>query len=145
MTKEKELLKRFIRLNLQMKKAVYSSEITSKFNIGRKQLYALTILHEKGMMNMTMLASEIDVSNQQLTKIVDVLVNKGYIERSYDKNNRRVVLVDLTPEGKDYIESMTKSIFSHLETKGVQLSEQSLKEFEEHMTYLENFVKELLS
>lgn len=144
MTREKELLKRFIRLNLQMKKAVYSSEITSKFNIGRKQLYALTILHEKGQMNMTTLANEIDVSNQQLTKIVDVLVNKGHIERGYDKNNRRVVLVDLTPEGKDYIENMTKSIFSHLETKGLQLSEKSLDEFEEHMTYLENFVKELL-
>lgn len=144
MTREKDLLKRFIRLNLQMKKAVYSSEITSKFKIGRKQLYALTILHEKGIMNMTMLANEIDVSNQQLTKIVDVLVQKGYIERAYDMNNRRVVLVELTKEGKEYVEDMTTTIFTQLEDKGLPLTEEALDVFESHLNYLEDFVKELL-
>lgn len=144
MDRQRDLFKRFIRLNSLMRRAVYNPQITARFSIGRKQLYALTVLYEKGKMNMTSLAREIDVSNQQLTKIVDVLVNRQMIERSYDPNNRRIVLVSLTKSGSDYIEDMTSSIIDHIRSKGFEISEERMEVFEHHLSYMEQFVQSLL-
>ena len=80
MDKERQMVNRIIQLGNSVRRTIFTPEINARFPIGRKQLSALNTLNEKGMMNMTQLASQIDVSNQQLTKIVDVLVSKRLSE-----------------------------------------------------------------
>ena len=93
MDKQIDMLKRFIRLNSEMRKVIWNPEVNAQFTIGRKQLATLTALNDKGELNMTNLAREVGVSNQQLTKIVDVLVRRNLVQRGSNPNNRRVVLV----------------------------------------------------
>lgn len=145
MDKQIDLLKRFIRLNSEMRKVIFNQEVNSQFSIGRKQLSTLTALNDNGQLNMTRLAKEVGVSNQQLTKIVDVLVQRDLVQRAYNPNNRRVVLVELTKKGVDYVEKMTDTIIESIKNRGVSFDKAKLKEIETHLSYLENFIKELLS
>ncbi|MEG1774104.1 MAG: MarR family transcriptional regulator, partial [Oscillospiraceae bacterium] len=51
-------------------------------------------------MNMTQLAGEVFVSNQQMTKLVNGLVLKGYAERVVDPGNRRAVPIQISESGR---------------------------------------------
>lgn len=143
MEKDRELLKRFIRLNAEMRKVIFNPEINAQFSIGRKQLSALTALSELGKINMSQLAKEVGVSNQQLTKIVDVLVSRELIERSYNPKNRRVVLVELTKAGKEYVQNLTETIIESVKQRGGPFDKKRIAELEDHLSYLEDFVSEL--
>lgn len=144
MDRQIDLLKRFIRLNSEMRKVIFTPEVNAKFAIGRKQLSTLTALNDKGELNMTNLAKEVGVSNQQLTKIVDVLVQRNLVQRGYNPNNRRVVLVELTAKGVDYVEEMTDSIIQSIKSRGVEFNSKKMDEIETHLAYLETFIEELL-
>lgn len=144
MDKQVDLLKRFIRLNSEMRKVIFNQEVNAQFSIGRKQLATLTALNDKGELNMTNLAREVGVSNQQLTKIVDVLVKRKLVQRGYNPNNRRVVLVSLTEVGIDYVEKMTDAIIQSIKGRGIDFNKKKLAEIEIHLSYLEDFIEELL-
>lgn len=144
MDKQIDLLKRFIRLNSEMRKVIFNPEVNAQFAIGRKQLSTLTALNDNGQLNMTNLAKEVGVSNQQLTKIVDVLVQRDLVQRGYNPNNRRVVLVQLTEKGTDYVEKMTDTIIESIKGRGVTFNQKKLAEIETHLSYLESFIEELL-
>lgn len=64
------------------------------------QFHTMIELGFADAMNMTQLAAQLYVSKQQLTKIIDGLVEKGFVRRFGDENNRRVVLVEATEKGR---------------------------------------------
>ncbi len=55
---------------------------------------------EQNPMTMTKLAEELQISKQQLTKLVNDLEAKAYVERVHDQVNRRLVYIHITPEGR---------------------------------------------
>lgn len=69
------------------------------------QLYTLVKLHECGEMNLSQVAQIIMVSNQAMTGITNKLVSDGYIERVYQPENRRQILIRLTAQGQHYMDS----------------------------------------
>jgi DNA-binding MarR family transcriptional regulator len=52
-----------------------------------------------GPLRMSELASQVLISRPSTTRVVDHLVQRGWLERGYDNRDRRVVLVGLTKEG----------------------------------------------
>ena len=64
------------------------------------QFHTMVELSFTDAMNMTQLAAQLYISKQQLTKIIDGLVEKGFVRRFGDENNRRVVLVEATEKGR---------------------------------------------
>ena len=57
--------------------------------ISMTQLTCLNILEKNGTMSMSELADDLNMSNQQLTKVVDALVDFQMVERCVDPGNRR--------------------------------------------------------
>ncbi len=51
-------------------------------------------------LRMSELASQVLISRPSTTRVVDHLVQRGWVERRHDGTDRRVVLVGLTTEGK---------------------------------------------
>ena len=74
--------------------------------VSPNQMLALLSLNLFPRSNMTQLASRLMVSKQQLTKIVDVLVEKKLVQRLSDENNRRLVLLELTEAGQQLVQTM---------------------------------------
>lgn len=64
------------------------------------QMFCLMIIYKSGPLSMSELAIKLGVSNQQLTRIVDSLVNNNLVERYNDLINRRVVNAQISNNGK---------------------------------------------
>lgn len=69
--------------------------------ISMTQLTCLTILSKNGKMTMTELAKKLTMSNQQLTKVVDALVDFDMAQRAVDPTNRRKIYVVTTAKGNE--------------------------------------------
>ena len=50
---------------------------------------------------MTDFAENLGIKKQQATRIINNLVEKGYVQRIYDESDRRIVFIRLTQEAKD--------------------------------------------
>lgn len=63
----------------------------------------LQYLCDKGTaMNPSVLADTLGYTRPRMTRILDSLVYKGYVERKNDENDRRKVLVSATPAGVEH-------------------------------------------
>lgn len=143
MNKNLELLEKIFSININIKHLLFSREFDRTNNLGRRQLYTLNVLSQVDMLNMSNLADKIGVSNQQLTKIVDKLVRKGYAKRNYDENNRRIILVSLTDDGKQYLDEMSAKISESINVHTKNMTKERKKEILESIDVLNDFLDEI--
>ncbi len=65
---------------------------------------------KNGTMSMSELADDLNMSNQQLTKVVDALVDFHMVERCVDPGNRRKINVKLTEHGTGTLLSLKREV-----------------------------------
>jgi len=70
------------------------------FKVSRHQLFGLSILAASERISMSGLALKLGVSNQQLTRIMDGLVESGLAVRFTAENDRRSVQTVISDEGR---------------------------------------------
>lgn len=78
--------------------------------ISLTQLTCLHVLEQNDRLSMTELADSLCMSNQQLTKLVDALVDYGMVERVCDPQNRRKFYAELSPKGKELLASLKQEV-----------------------------------
>jgi DNA-binding MarR family transcriptional regulator len=69
-------------------------------------LHVLTVLDTDGPIPMRVLAESLDVSQASATGIVDRMEQRGLVTRQRDDDDRRVVRVALTDEGRNMVNGM---------------------------------------
>lgn len=82
---------------------VYSQEVSQNFGITGPQLWALTILSLNGSLPLGQLSKKMYLHPSTISGVVDRLEQKGYVVRDRGHEDRRVVRVQLTPQGKKAI------------------------------------------
>jgi len=119
--------------------AYASSEATS-FNI--TEHYLIEFLGKKDSASMSRLSGMFHVAPTTMTSIVDRLVRKGYLKRIHSKKDRRVVLIRLSEQGKNYYQrhreesvKVFSNLLSRLPDKGKKFYE-SLKGLNQSLLYL---------
>ena len=78
--------------------------------ISLTQLACMHIIEQRDGLSMTELADDLCMSNQQLTKIVDALVDIDMVERVCDPHNRRKFSAKLTAKGKQLLTSLKEEV-----------------------------------
>jgi DNA-binding MarR family transcriptional regulator len=71
------------------------------------QYRALVLLAARGSMNVGGLADVLDVHQSTATRLCDRLVARGLVDRGHSPENRREVVLSLTPDGQALIRSVT--------------------------------------
>jgi DNA-binding MarR family transcriptional regulator len=71
---------------------------------------ALKLLDEKAVRNVSDLARYLGVTTGGVTRIVDTLETKGWIERDRSAHDRREVLLNLTPLGRDEMRELMRGL-----------------------------------
>lgn len=71
------------------------------------QYRALVVLASRGPQNMAGLASNLGVTPATATRMCDRLVRKGLIRRTHDRGDRRTVRLNLTPKGRNLVDSVS--------------------------------------
>ncbi len=110
-----EILNELMDLSIFMKKMIIRPiETNSVVNISGLQMHTLCILDKFNSINMTNLAKELMITKQQTTGIVNNLVNKGYINRAVNPDNRKEILLSITESGNDTINTIKNHITDKL-------------------------------
>lgn len=111
------------------KKMMRLFERQVKQTLGPQQFYALVMIEEKKTLRMSGLAAELGVSKQQLTPIVDKLLQLDYIERVTDPQDKRASLLHATAEGQTFIAAYKREIGNLLRGKADSFSPEQLVRF----------------
>jgi DNA-binding MarR family transcriptional regulator len=77
-----------------------------KGKITLPQFLVLALLHKEGESKMSDLAASLKVTTPAMTGISDRLVRYGYISRSNDLQDRRIIKVKLTAKGFDLVKKI---------------------------------------
>jgi len=83
-----------------------NKEIESHFGMSSARILTLLAFTEKKIMQMNELSEVMSLATSTSTRIIDSLVNEGFVERGYDKSDRRLVTVGLTGSGKKRAEDI---------------------------------------
>ncbi len=89
---------------------------------------SLMVLKKNGVMPVSELGKKLCISKPNMTSLTDSLIKEGFIERSDNKNDRRIILLTITKKG----ETEAKKIFDNAkETVKENLSKLDEKDLEE--------------
>jgi len=81
------------------------------------QIETLRIIRGHRGILMKDLAGQLYISPPSATSLVDELVKKRLAARSYDKKDRRLILISLTPKGKKGLEKSLKGKMEWIQNK----------------------------
>ena len=90
-------------------RAVWDVEPWLELNMSTPQLKALLLISEEEGIRMRELARKLGGSFSNATVLVDRLVDRGFVERLAEPQDRRVVLVRTTGKGRRLIERLASS------------------------------------
>jgi DNA-binding MarR family transcriptional regulator len=115
-----------ILLPVFQQKLIKPFEQFAKSKISPMQFHVMFILEEKGDLSMSQLSHELLTSKQQMTPIIDKLIESGFVEREHDKADRRVVKINLSSSGRQFLEKQRVEIFEMLKSKIMDLGDDDL-------------------
>ena len=90
---------------LMQASALYSKELSKKYNVSAPQLATLRVLLLDGSMPASQIAKQIMVNSSTLTGVIDRLEQKGLVSRVRDDPDRRIIRVELTEAGRTLAET----------------------------------------
>ncbi len=95
------------------------------YEISISQCHILDVLAEEGDLTMQQLARRMFKSISTMTRVAGQLVRKGYIKRRQDAEDRRVVHVSITPQGKAIASAINRDLVETQKAilKGIPASE----------------------
>jgi DNA-binding MarR family transcriptional regulator len=108
-------------------------EKTYKNDLTFSEFYTLLTVSYNGDMTMTAFADNLGIQKQQATRVINTLVQKGYIQRVYDEADRRVVLIRLTPEARAYLKEYTSKTIEKIRESLADFTESEFQELQAAM------------
>jgi DNA-binding MarR family transcriptional regulator len=90
------------------------------------QLKCLFIITEKGSVNFRKLAEALEVTPSNVTGIVDHLVVEGLVSRVSKPEDRRVILLRITPKGQALLNNIREDVNDYMTAALTLLSEDEL-------------------
>ena len=115
---------RILRSLRQIMQAVdlHSRHLTSVYSITGPQLVCLLAIAERGPLTLSELAQAIYLRSSTVVGIVDRLEREAFVKRERGKLDRRVVFIDITEQGRKFVEKAPSPIQDQLEDRLQSLS-----------------------
>ena len=92
---------------------------------------------------MSQLASKINTSNEQATRAVAQLVDKGFIERMQDNSNRRIINIRLTDKANEFIKKTKSEIMGDLLDQFNGVSDEDMEKFHDAIIQIVKILKKV--
>ncbi|MCH5249815.1 MAG: MarR family transcriptional regulator [Lachnospiraceae bacterium] len=103
-------------------------------NVTTNDMHVIEAIGTGEQKNMTTVAKALHVTTGTLTISINSLVKKGYVSRVRSEEDRRVVLISLTPRGREaflhhrrFHEQMIESVVEDLSEEEKQVLEKALR------------------
>lgn len=122
---------------LKVELGCYENSTLTRRDITTTQLFVLECLAACGHCQMHTLVEALKVKFSAVTAIIDRLVKTGFVARAHGKEDRRTVLVTLTPKGRKVLAEVyqqRRKAFMHV------FSRVSAQERKDYLMILEKLV-----
>ncbi len=110
-------------------------------NMTANDMHVIEAIGLNGAKNMSAVAKVLNVTTGTLTIAINSLVKKNYVERVRSEEDRRVVLVSLTPKGRKAFHHHKKFHDDMIDQIVKQLDEPEKQVLEKTLTTLAEFFK----
>lgn len=107
------------------------------------QHYILRYIYKNGKATTTGLAEAFSVQKSAITAIVNRLVDKNLIMRTYDEADRRYIFLTLTEEGKKQFEETEKKIFNLVKSFIIKFDREEIENFIKTYEKLASIIREI--
>lgn len=107
------------------------------------QHYILRYIYKNGKATTTGLAEAFSVQKSAITAIVNRLVDKNLIMRTYDEADRRYIFLTLTEEGKKQFEESEKKIFNLVKSFITKFDREEIENFIKTYEKLASIIREI--
>ena len=89
----------------------YFELVSARFGLSYPQATALNVLHTHGeSLPLSRVARFMTQEAQSMTELADRLERRGYVRRTRDARDRRLVLLELTDAGREVIEAIQPAL-----------------------------------
>lgn len=97
-----------------------------ELSLSKSQVYLLAYIRDRGECTVTDIANHLEITLSAVTSLVDKLCTAGLVTRLRSVEDRRVVYMELTTEGKKILEQieanknrLSEKIFSNIDTEEI--------------------------
>ena len=132
------LVKLFRNINVIEERALRTEEYN---NMTANDMHVIEAIGMEEQKNMTSVARSLDVTTGTLTISVNNLVKKGYVDRVRSEQDRRVVLISLSEEGKKAYLHHQKFHDKMIDAVVEELTEEEEEVLEKALVKLNHFFK----
>jgi len=117
------------------------AEQIARSRLSPAQFQAISILYHKDFLPMTELAVEMQISKQQLTPIIARLIETNLVARKEDENDRRVVNIEITEQGRSIFQALFAQIKINFIEKLSAIPDQELDELKQILVRMQEIIK----
>lgn len=125
---------------LMQAKELYTKELNKKYQVSASQLNCILALYENGPLPPSQIAKHIMVNSSTVTGIIDRLEKKRLVERRRISQDRRVITIHLTDEGKAHAEHAPPPIQQKIIDGLKTLSQQEIEQIVKALSTLTNML-----
>lgn len=101
----------------------HSHRLDKYYGITVPQIICLYEIYEKGAMTLAVLSKNIHLAASTLVGIIDRLEEKGFVKRSRSLEDRRLIFIDMTEKGRDFVRTSPHLLHNRLAEHLVVLPE----------------------
>ena len=103
--------------------------------------YLMLYLKKHHSLSMSELGKMLLISKPNVTALVNKLIAKGFVERSSDKLDRRIIMISLSEKGNQFVEKSNKKYLEYTKKRLLSLTDAELELFSNSLQH----VKDILS
>ncbi|MCX7921684.1 MAG: MarR family transcriptional regulator [Clostridia bacterium] len=122
---------------LKLQDVAPSKEIT------RPHFDIMFMLNRLGAMPISEAGKKLFISKPHMTILLDKLISEGLVERLPDKEDRRVINIQLTEEGKEYIKDIKERKKTSIKTKLSNLEDDDLGVLSVSLENIKNIISKI--
>ena len=121
----------------------HSRRLNKCYGLTVPQIICLYEIYEKGVMTLSLLSKNVHLSMSTLVGVIDRLEEKGFVQRIRDIKDRRVIFINITDKGTEFVCSSPYLLHNRLNDNLQNLSDIEQMNLGHSVDLLVNLLNEL--
>ncbi|HHF7348461.1 TPA: MarR family winged helix-turn-helix transcriptional regulator [Legionella feeleii] len=120
----------------------HSRRLNKCYGLTVPQIICLYEIYETGIMTLSVLSKRVYLSTSTLVGVIDRLEEKGFVNRTRDSKDRRIIFIDITNKGKEFVCSSPYLLHNRLNENLQTLAKEEQIALANSVDLLVNILKE---
>ncbi|MGE5677857.1 MAG: MarR family winged helix-turn-helix transcriptional regulator [Pseudomonadota bacterium] len=112
-------------------------------NISKQQMGLLFHISKANSKPMSYYSEKLEIPKSNITVLTDKLIKDGYVERSFDPSDRRIIILNITEAGRAFLEENKNKLEEEMLKRLEVLSDDEVKRLNELILEVESIFDKL--